>query len=46
MDGTFAITDNASLPTCEAERLRDLIGVDNIGQALEIHGNDDGGVCP
>lgn len=41
----FFITENPVLPTCEAERLRDHIGIANIGYA-SIADNDDTGVCP
>jgi hypothetical protein len=36
VSGSFVITGNPSLPTCEAERLRDLIGIADIGQTPEI----------
>jgi hypothetical protein len=41
----FSITDNPKLPTCEAEWLRDHVGVDNIGGATNIAGNDDTAGC-
>ena len=46
VQGAFTIVQNQTLPTCEAERLRDLIGTSNITGALKIYGNDDAGVCP
>jgi Leucine-rich repeat (LRR) protein len=42
----FTIVDNDVLPTCEAEWLRDHVGVENIGGDISIDGNDDAGVCP
>jgi hypothetical protein len=46
VSGSFFISDNRSLPTCEAERLRNLIGLANIGQVPNIEGNNDEAVCP
>jgi len=37
--------DNPLLPTCEAEWLRDHIGIANIGDTILINGNGDG-LCP
>jgi hypothetical protein len=43
------VENNPKLPTCEAEWLRDNIGVENIvnpyGDAITISGNDDAGTC-
>lgn len=44
-DGGLAILYNSKLPTCEAEWLRDHVGVENIAGAPEIAGNDDAGTC-
>jgi hypothetical protein len=39
------VTDNPTLATCEAEWLRDSVGVDKIGGQVFIWNNDDLGVC-
>jgi hypothetical protein len=44
--GRLYIAANPILPTCEAERLVNHIGVANIGETSLIQGNDDSGVCP
>jgi len=36
---------NDLLPTCEAENLRDNIGIENIGGEITITGNDAAGTC-
>jgi hypothetical protein len=46
VSGSFVVRDNSSLSTCEAERLRDLIGIANIGLTPEIHGNNAAAPCP
>jgi hypothetical protein len=40
----LVIQYNPSLPTCEADWLRDHVG--SIGGDVTIHGNNDGGTCP
>ncbi len=40
------IEDNINLPTCEAERLRDEIGIGNIGGEITIENNTGTGTCP
>jgi len=44
--GALTIVDNPKLPTCEAERLRDRIGIANIHGGWSISGNDDAATCP
>jgi hypothetical protein len=39
------ITGNPQLATCEAEWLRDHIGVENIADSFHIGENDDDGTC-
>ena len=46
IEGDLSILDNASLPTCEAERLVATIGAENIHGTLTISGNDDSATCP
>lgn len=41
----LSITNNAMLPTCEAEALRDAIGVENIGGTISIAENAGTGGC-
>ena len=43
--GSLVITNNPSLPTCEAEALRDRLVASGWEGAVEIHGNDDAGTC-
>jgi hypothetical protein len=43
--GLLMIFSNPALPTCEAERLRDQVGLANLG-AWRIEKNDDLGNCP
>jgi hypothetical protein len=43
--GAFQVEQNATLPTCEAEWLRDHVGVTQLGTPIVISGNDDSGVC-
>jgi len=45
LSGDLWIYDNLSLPTCEAEWLRDNIGVENIWGSINIYNNDDTGTC-
>ena len=40
----LSVSNNARLPTCEAEWLRDQIGASNI-RFTQILDNDDSGVC-
>ena len=44
VSGAFIISNNARLPTCEAENL--LAQVDGMSGEVEIYNNDDGGTCP
>jgi hypothetical protein len=39
------VTGNRSLSSCEAEELRDAIGVSNIGGIVDLSYNDDMGTC-
>jgi hypothetical protein len=41
----LSVTQNSTLPTCEAEWLRDRIGVAQIPGGALIEGNDDLGAC-
>jgi cysteine-rich repeat protein len=43
--GDFTVVENTGLPSCEAEWLRDSIGLDNISGLVAINGNDPRGVC-
>ncbi len=43
--GDLNIFTNTVLPTCVAEWLRDNIGVDNIGGAIDFHDNCDACIC-
>jgi hypothetical protein len=43
---SFVVQRNRLLPTCEAEWLRDNIGVANIAGMIYISENDDTGTCP
>ena len=45
IDTRLTIINNSSLPTCEAETLRDHIGAENILRGTFISGNDDMAVC-
>ena len=38
------VSNNRTLPTCQAEWLRDHVGIANIGR-YQAFGNDDLGVC-
>ena len=44
--GDLYIANNITLPTCQAELLRDNIGTENIAGAVDIRDNDDRGMCP
>ncbi len=43
--GDLVITTNPALATCEAEALRDAIGLENIALTTQIEDNDDAGTC-
>lgn len=42
---SFLVEENAELPTCEVEWLRDRIQPENLTGSLSIRGNDDTGIC-
>jgi len=44
--GQLSIQNNVVLPTCEAEWLRDNIGVENIGGTIDISYNCNACTCP
>ena len=43
--GDLTVVDNTGLPRCEAEWLRDSIGLQNVVGLVAINGNDPRGVC-
>jgi hypothetical protein len=43
--GDLLIAQNAALPACEAEQLRDAIGADDIAGAVVLEGNTGAGSC-
>jgi hypothetical protein len=44
--GSLAVERNPALPACEAEWLRDNIGVGNVGGTVSLVGNTGTGTCP
>ena len=44
--GDLIVNRNPAIPTCEAEWLRDSVGVPDIAGSIDLSGNSSTGTCP